>query len=103
MKPKEVMEVLRISRSTLRRLRKEGKIKWIMLPNRRYEYDEESIYKYLLESMGKPPQRKTVIYARVSTQKQKQDLINQIEFAKNFCIAKGWRIDGIYKDMTKNF
>ncbi len=100
MKPKEVMEVLRISRSTLRRLRKEGKIKWIMLPNRRYEYDEESIYKYLLESMGKPPQRKTVIYARVSTQKQKQDLINQIEFAKNFCIAKGWRIDGIYKDIA---
>ncbi len=100
MKPKEVMEVLRISRSTLRRLRKEGKIKWIMLPNKRYEYDEESIYKYLLESMGKPPQRKTVIYARVSTQKQKQDLINQIELAKNFCIAKGWRIDGIYKDIA---
>ena len=100
MKPKEVMEVLRISRSTLRRLRKEGKIKAIRLPNGRYEYDEESVYRYLLETMGKPPQRKTVIYARVSTPKQKQDLINQIELAKNFCIARGWRIDGVYKDIA---
>ena len=100
MKPKEVMEVLRISRSTLRRLRKEGKIKAIRLPNGRYEYDEESVYRYLLETMGKPPQRKTVIYARVSTSKQKQDLVNQIELAKNFCIARGWKIDGVYKDVA---
>jgi len=32
--------------------------------------------------------RKTIIYARVPTAKQKQDLINQIEVAKNFCIAR---------------
>ncbi len=94
------MEILRISRSTLRRLRKEGKIKAVRLPNGRYEYDEESVYRYLLETMGKPPQRMTVIYARVSTPKQKQDLINQIELAKNFCIARGWRIDGVYKDVA---
>jgi predicted site-specific integrase-resolvase len=50
--------------------------------------------------MGKPPQRKTVIYGRVSTLKQKQDLINQIELAKNFCTARGWRIEGIYKDVA---
>jgi predicted site-specific integrase-resolvase len=99
-KPKEVMEVLRISRSTLRRLRKEGKLEAIRLPNGRYEYDKESVYRYLLETMGKPPQRKTVIYARVSTPKQKQDLINQIELAKNFCIARGWKLDGVYKDIA---
>lgn len=98
MKPKEVMEVLRISRSTLRRLRKGGKIKATKLPNGRYDYDEESVYRYLLETTGKPPQRKTVIYARVSTSKQKQDLVNQVELAKSFCIARGWKIDGIYKD-----
>jgi len=94
------MEVLRISRSTLRRLRKEGKLEAIRLPNGRYEYDKESVYRYLLETMGKPPQRKTVIYARVSTPKQKQDLINQIELAKNFCIARGWKLDGVYKDIA---
>ncbi len=100
MKPKEVMEVLRISRSTLIRLRKADRIKTVKLPNGRYEYDKDSVYRYLLETSGRPPERKTVIYARVSTSKQKQDLINQIELAKNFCIARGWRIDGIYKDVS---
>jgi len=44
--------------------------------------------------------RKTIIYARVPIAKQKQDLINQIEVAKNFCIARGWRIDDVYKDIA---
>ena len=33
-------------------------------------------------------------------QQQKQDLINQIEIAKNFCISRGWKIDGVYKDIA---
>lgn len=100
MKAREVMEILRISRSTLRKLRKEGVLKAKRLPNGHYDFDPESVYKYLLEKSGKTPERKTVIYARVSTPKQKQDLINQIEVAKNFCIARGWKIDGIYKDVA---
>jgi predicted site-specific integrase-resolvase len=35
MKPEEVMEVFRISRSTIRRLGKAGKIKSVKLPNGR--------------------------------------------------------------------
>ncbi|ADY73135.1 Resolvase domain [Desulfurobacterium thermolithotrophum DSM 11699] len=100
MKAREVMEILRISRSTLRNLRKEGILKAERLPNGHYEFDPESVYKYLLEKSGKSVERKTVIYARVSTPKQKQDLINQIEVAKNFCIARGWKIDGVYKDIA---
>jgi len=100
MKAREAMEILRISRSTLRSLRKEGILKAERLPNGHYEFDPESVYKYLLEKSGKPVERKTIIYARVSTPKQKQDLINQIEVAKNFCIARGWKIDGIYKDIA---
>ncbi|WP_297445216.1 IS607 family transposase [Desulfurobacterium sp.] len=100
MKAREVLEILRISRSTLRKLRKEGVLKAKRLPNGHYDFDPESVYKYLLEKSGKPAERKTVIYARVSTPKQKQDLVNQIEVAKNFCIARGWKIDGIYKDVA---
>ena len=100
MKAREVMEILRISRSTLRNLRKEGVLKAEKLPNGHYDFDPESVYKYLLEKSGKPAERKIVIYARVSTPKQKQDLVNQIEVAKNFCIARGWKIDGIYKDIA---
>ena len=93
MKAREVMEILRISRSTLRNLRKEGILKARRLPNGHYDFDP-------VEKSGKPAERKTVIYARVLTSKQKHDLVNQIEVAKNFCIARGWKIDGIYKDIA---
>lgn len=53
--------------------------------------------------MGKFPQRKTIIYVRVSTPRQKQDLINQIELAENFRIARGWKIDGVYKYVASAF
>lgn len=100
MKAKEAMEVLRISRPTLKRLRKSGKIRAERLPNGYYEYEDESVYQYLLKSTGREVQRKTVIYARVATTKQKNDLINQLELIKNFCIARGWKIDGVYKDVA---
>jgi predicted site-specific integrase-resolvase len=100
MKASEVMDVLNISRSTLYRLVKKGVIKVTRLPNGRLDYDEKSVYEYLLSMKGKLTKRKTVIYARVSTNKQKKDLENQIEQLKQFCISNGWTIDGIYTDIA---
>lgn len=96
MKAKEVMELLRISRSTLNRLRWENKIKVNKLSNGYYDYDEKSVYEYLLKTTGKPVKRKTVLYARVSTNKQRRDLEDQLELLKQFCVNNGWTIDGIY-------
>lgn len=39
------------------------------------------------------------VYARVSTQKQKTDLANQVDKLKSFCYAKGVQIGGLYKDI----
>ena len=100
MKASKVLEVLRISRITLKRLRDKGIIKAVRKPNGHYEYDEKSVYEYLLKSTGKQIERKTIIYARVSTRKQKKDLENQIELCKQFCISNGWKIHGIYKDIA---
>jgi predicted site-specific integrase-resolvase len=100
MKASEVMDVLNISRSTLYRLVKKGVIKVTRLPNGRLDYDEKSVYEYLLSMKGRLTKRKTVIYARVSTNKQKKDLENQIEQLKQFCISNGWTIDGIYTDIA---
>lgn len=44
--------------------------------------------------------RKTYIYARVSTLKQKPDLDNQIELLKQFCFSNGYTISGIYSDIA---
>lgn len=96
MKSNEVLRILGVTRPTLTKYVKEGTIKTTLLPNGRYEYDEESVYKFL----NKDVKRKTYIYARVSTCNQKKDLENQIEMLKQFCFANGYTIDGVYKDIT---
>lgn len=96
MKAKEVLRLLRISRQTLTKYVKDGVIKVETLPNGRYEYNEKSVYKFL----NKDLKRKTYIYARVSTSKQKRDLENQIELLKQFCFTNGYVISGIYSDIA---
>jgi predicted site-specific integrase-resolvase len=43
---------------------------------------------------------KTVVYARVSINKQKDDLERQIVRAQDFCAANGWRIDQVVKEIA---
>lgn len=96
LKANEVLRVLRITRPTLTKYVKEGTIKTQKLPNGRYEYDTESVYSFL----NKDVSRKTYIYARVSTAKQKNDLENQIELLKQFCFTNGYTVSGIYSDIA---
>lgn len=49
MKSKEVLELLQITRPTLTKYVKEGLIKVNILPNGRYNYDKDSVYKLFLE------------------------------------------------------
>ena len=49
MKSKEVLELLQITRPTLTKYVKEGLIKVNILPNGRYDYDKDSVYKLFLE------------------------------------------------------
>lgn len=96
MKSKEVLELLKITRPTLTKYVKEGLIKTTTLPNGRYDYDLESVYKLF----NKGVERKTYIYARVSTPKQKNDLENQINLLKQFCFSNGYKISKIYSDIA---
>lgn len=96
MKANEVLRLLRITRPTLTKYVKEGLIKVKKLPNGRYEYDSDSVYSFF----NKDVKRKTYIYARVSTSKQKPDLNNQIELLKQFCFTNGYAISGIYSDVA---
>ncbi len=96
MKASEVLSLLQISRQTLTRYTKQGIIKVTELPNGRYDYDEKSVYKLFNKGVA----RKTYIYARVSTSKQKKDLDNQIEMLKQFCFSNGYVINGVYSDVA---
>ena len=96
MTAREVLHLLQITRPTLTKYVKEGKIKVTVKGNGRYDYDSDSVYKML----NKDIERKTYLYARVSTQKQKKELENQVQLLKNFCFQNGYIINGIYQDVA---
>lgn len=95
MKAKRVLKLLKITRPTLSKYVKIGRIKASVLPNGFYDYDEESVYK----SLNKKLSRKSVLYCRVSTNKQKKDLENQEKTLKDFCTNNGVIISDIYRDI----
>ncbi|MHB1709554.1 MAG: IS607 family transposase [Thermoplasmataceae archaeon] len=96
MKAEEVLNLLQISRKTLHVYAHNGRIRYTVMPNKRYDYNEEDIYKIL----NKDVKRKTVLYARVSTHKQKNDLQNQIDQMKQWCFMNGFTINAIYSDIS---
>ena len=93
---KDVLRVLQVSRPTLTKYVKTGIIRVHVMPNGHYDYNEEDVYKFL----NKDVKRKTYIYARVSTPKQKPDLQNQIQLLKQFCFANGYTINGVFSDIV---
>lgn len=97
MKAKEAMKILNISRMTLYRYLKLGLIKATKLHNGYFDYEEESIMKLKLNGKKK---RDNIIYARVSTYKQKNDLDNQINELKTFCTKNKIAYSNVISDIS---
>jgi len=95
MRAKEVMRLLGICRTTLYLYTKNGIIKGKKLDNGYYDYSEDSVFKCM-----KKDNRKNVIYARVSTYKQKDSLKKQINMVKLFCKKKDIFINKIYSEIS---
>ncbi len=91
-KPKDFAELVGVSVKTLQRWDREGTLTANRTPtNRRYyTYDQYLQYKGIRMEAD---QRQTVIYARVSTRNQKDDLSNQVAFLRQFCNARGMIVD----------
>ena len=91
-KPKDFAELLGVSVKTLQRWDREGILKANRTPtNRRYyTYDQYLQFKGINTENDN---RQIVIYARVSTRNQKDDLQNQVTFLRQFCNAKGIIVD----------
>ena len=96
MKAKEVLQILRVSRPTLTKYVREGLVKVTLKGNGQYDYDADSVYQML----NKDVVRKTYVYARVSTPKQKHDLDNQVQLLKTFCFQNGYVLNGVYQDIA---
>ena len=87
-KPKDFAELLGVSVKTLQRWDRDGILKANRTPTDRryYTYDQYLQFKGM---QTENDIRDVVIYTRVSTRNQKDDLQNQVEFLKQFCNAKG--------------
>ena len=96
-KTKDFAELLGVSVKTLQRWDRDGILKANRTPtNRRYyTYDQYLQFKGI---QTENDIRDTVIYARVSTRNQKDDLQNQVEFLKQFCNAKGIIVNQCIED-----
>lgn len=96
-KPKEFAELIGVSVKTLQRWDREGILKSNRTPTNRRYYTRE----HYLQFKGvatEEDKRDVVIYARVSTQKQKDDLKNQVEFLKQYCNANGMIVNQTIED-----
>ena len=95
MKSKEVLQLLGVSRVTLYKYVKNGTIKVTELDNGTYDYDQKSVFKLM-----KKDNRKNVLYARVSTYKQKNDLENQVQQLIDYCTKEEIKYDNVYKEIS---
>ena len=96
-KPKDFAELLGVSVKTLQRWDRDGILKANRTPTDRRYYT----YEQYLQFKGIQTDndiRDIVIYARVSTRNQKDDLHNQVEFLKQFCNAKGMIVNQCIED-----
>ena len=91
-KPKDFAELTGVSVKTLQRWDREGILEANRTPTDRryYTYDQYLQFKGI---KTKNDIRQVVIYARVSTKNQKDDLQKQVSFLRQFCNARGIIVD----------
>ena len=97
--PKIIKQECQISYMTLKRWKDEGKIQYKKLSDKKILYDIDSIDKSV-DNETQKLNTKNVIYVRVSTSGQKEDLNNQIEVIKNYMLNNGIKPDNIYSDIA---
>ena len=96
MKSAKVLKILHITRQTLVQYVKRKEIRVVLLHNGTYDYNDDDVYR----KAGLASERMNVVYARVSTAKQKADLENQLEVLVNFCNKNGVKVNKTYKDVA---
>lgn len=87
---------LGVTRETLRRWEREGKIVVDRTPKGHRRYD-------IMKLKGATPKKtfstkRTIGYARVSSHDQKSDLVRQVSVLESFCASHGWTYE-VFQDL----
>ncbi len=97
-KPGEFAKKINRSIGTLRLWDRKGDLPAKRLPSGHRYYTEEDVCRAL--NIEKPPTNtKTVIYTRVSSPKQKEDLKRQTIAMEQFCLGRGYIIDEVIEEI----
>lgn len=89
----EASEALGVSITTLRRWEAEGKLIPERTAGRQRRYDLAKLKPELFHTA--PSERKTIAYARVSSNDQKADLERQKQMLEIYCAKQGWTFEVI--------
>ena len=98
-KPSEFAELLNVSVKTLQRWDRDKILVAKRTPTNRRYYTYDQYLEYKGFDSENNNSRKIILYARVSTNNQKDDLKNQILFLQNFVNAKGIIVDEVVEDI----
>lgn len=90
MKAGRVLELLQISRPTLKRYREHGYLRAVERPSKQFDYNADDVFRMMNKNLK---HRLTLTYSRVSTYHQKHDLAHQKEELKQFAVNKGYEVD----------
>lgn len=90
MKAGRVLELLQISRPTLKRYREHGYLRAVERPSKQFDYNADDVFRMMNKNLK---HRLTLTYSRVSTYHQKHDLAHQKEELKQFAVNKGYQVD----------
>ena len=100
LKSSEVREILNISNMTLYRLDRDGKLCPFKRTSKSKRYKYSDVLKYMGNNLDDSKVKKIkVAYARVSSNKQKNELQNQIKYLENYASGRGIIIDKYIKDV----
>ena len=98
-KPKDFAKMLGVTVRTLQKWDVAGKLKAFRTPTNRRFYTQEQLDVYMGNSTRVQNQKKVILYARVSTAKQRDDLKNQVSFLREFVNARGVIVDRVMTDI----
>ncbi|WDL96172.1 IS607 family transposase [Alicyclobacillus sp. ALC3] len=98
-KPHEFAGLLNVTVRTLQRWDTEGKLKAYRTPTDRRFYTHEQYLECIGKSVTNTAKGRSVIYARVSNQGQKDDLANQVHFLREFVNARGIIVDEVIQEI----
>jgi len=93
----EFSKKVNVSSSTLRRWDSTGEFKAKRRVSGHRYYDESDVRNLL--NITPLEDRKVVVYCRVSSHNQKDDLNSQVKAMNDYCIAKGIAVDEVVKEI----